>query len=295
MDCWVLPARPSRKEPGGRLERWPRWRRRAGDPEVVAIARRRKFSGSEKRRLLSEADRCKEAGTLGAFLRRERIYSSMITSWRKQVGVRRRGGTAPKRRGPKPDALGTASSATGARQRPSARQARARRARSSTPKKTVRGTGAADSRRQQRGRVMLAVAELTPQVGLSRACRAFALNRGLVCRDRARRSWDRLAVRATGGRGHGLRWHSRSPSGICCLAFSTASASRTWRRAAVFATLLDEGRYHGSIRTMYRAPGRPEPNRASAGVSEPIRPYAASLELLATSGPTRCGPGISAN
>ena len=57
------------------------------DPEVVAIARRRQFSGSEKRRLLAEAERCKETGTLGAFLRRERIYSSMITSWRKQVGV----------------------------------------------------------------------------------------------------------------------------------------------------------------------------------------------------------------
>ena len=57
------------------------------DPEVVAIARRRQFSGSEKRRLLAEAKRCKEAGTLGAFLRRERIYSSMIASWRKQVGV----------------------------------------------------------------------------------------------------------------------------------------------------------------------------------------------------------------
>jgi hypothetical protein len=74
------------------------------DPEVVAIARRRKFSGSEKRRLLSEADRCKEAGTLGAFLRRERIYSSMITSWRKQVDAADRTALAPKRRGPKPDA-----------------------------------------------------------------------------------------------------------------------------------------------------------------------------------------------
>ena len=42
------------------------------DPEVVAIARRRRFSGSDKRRLLAEAERCKEAGTLGAFLRRER-------------------------------------------------------------------------------------------------------------------------------------------------------------------------------------------------------------------------------
>src|SRR5450830_860838 len=74
------------------------------DPEVVATARRRQFSGSDKRRLLAEAGRCKAAGTLGAFLRRERIYSSMITSWRKQVGVADQMALAPKRRGPKPDA-----------------------------------------------------------------------------------------------------------------------------------------------------------------------------------------------
>src|ERR1700716_1687959 len=73
------------------------------DPEVVAIARRRQFSRSEKRRLLAEAERCKEAGTLGAFLRRERIYSSMIASWRKQVGMADQTALAPKKRGPKPD------------------------------------------------------------------------------------------------------------------------------------------------------------------------------------------------
>src|SRR5713101_5909406 len=73
------------------------------DPEVVAIARRRQFSGSEKRRLLAEADRCKEAGTLGAFLRSKRIYSSMLSSWRKQLEASDRVALAPKRRGPKPD------------------------------------------------------------------------------------------------------------------------------------------------------------------------------------------------
>src|SRR5674476_1492272 len=72
------------------------------DPEVVAIARRRKFSGSEKRRLLAEAERCKEAGTLGAFLRREGIYSSMIATWRKTVGGAAQAALAPERRGPKP-------------------------------------------------------------------------------------------------------------------------------------------------------------------------------------------------
>jgi transposase len=73
------------------------------DPEVVAIARRRNFSGSERRRLLAEAERCKEAGTLGAFLRREGIYSSMISTWRKKIGKADQAALAPKKRGPKPD------------------------------------------------------------------------------------------------------------------------------------------------------------------------------------------------
>jgi transposase len=73
------------------------------DPEVVATARRRQYSGSEKRMLLAEADRHKAAGTLGAFLRSKRIYSSMLSSWRKQLGAADRVALAPKRRGPKPD------------------------------------------------------------------------------------------------------------------------------------------------------------------------------------------------
>ena len=73
------------------------------DPEVVAIARRRQFSVAQKRALLAEADRCKAAGTLGAFLRRERIYSSMLSSWRRQVEVADQVALAPKKRGPKAD------------------------------------------------------------------------------------------------------------------------------------------------------------------------------------------------
>jgi transposase len=74
------------------------------DPEVFAIGRRRQFSGSEKRLLLAEADRCKEVGTLGAFLRRRHLYSSMLSSWRKQLGAADRVALAPKQRGPKPNA-----------------------------------------------------------------------------------------------------------------------------------------------------------------------------------------------
>ena len=70
------------------------------EAEVVAVARRRRFSGAEKRRFLAEADQCTAPGELGAFLRRERLYSSMLASWRKQAGA----ALGPQRRGPKPNA-----------------------------------------------------------------------------------------------------------------------------------------------------------------------------------------------
>jgi hypothetical protein len=41
------------------------------NPEVAAMAQRRKFSSGEKHRILAEADACKEAGEIGALLRRE--------------------------------------------------------------------------------------------------------------------------------------------------------------------------------------------------------------------------------
>lgn len=72
-------------------------------PEVFAVGRRRQFSASEKRALLAEAERCKAAGDLGAFMRRHHVYSSMLSSWRKQLGAADRVALAPKRRGPKPD------------------------------------------------------------------------------------------------------------------------------------------------------------------------------------------------
>jgi transposase len=92
-------AEGARRATGGTVS--PEEARR--DPEVVAIAKRRQFSGSEKRRLLADAERCKRAGTLGAFLRREGIYSSMISTWRKKVGGADQAALAPRKRGPKPD------------------------------------------------------------------------------------------------------------------------------------------------------------------------------------------------
>lgn len=69
--------------------------------EVSAKAQRRRFTVSEKLRILREADAAKEKGEVAALLRREGLYSSHLASWRKQ---RAEGqfGSSPRKRGPVP-------------------------------------------------------------------------------------------------------------------------------------------------------------------------------------------------
>src|SRR5450759_5000138 len=93
------------------------------DPEVVAIAKRRQFSGSEKRRLLAEAERCKEAGTLGG-LPAWRAHLLLDDCKLAQAGRRGRSdGARPKEAGAKARCLGTTDPAAAAPQRPTAPQA----------------------------------------------------------------------------------------------------------------------------------------------------------------------------
>lgn len=67
------------------------------DPEVTEKPKRRQFTAEYKRRILAEADACAEPGEVGALLRREGLYSSHLSSWRKQ----RDQGLKPKKRGRK--------------------------------------------------------------------------------------------------------------------------------------------------------------------------------------------------
>src|SRR3990172_3255525 len=73
----------------------------AREVEVVAQAERRRFTAEYKRRIVREADRCTKPGEIGALLRREGLYSSLLTTWR---AARDRGGLhglSPRKRGPK--------------------------------------------------------------------------------------------------------------------------------------------------------------------------------------------------
>jgi transposase len=54
------------------------------DPELVEQARRRSFTAEYKARILTEADACARPGEVGELLRREGLYTSHLTYWRKQ-------------------------------------------------------------------------------------------------------------------------------------------------------------------------------------------------------------------
>lgn len=71
------------------------------DPEVPEKPTRRRFTAEYKLRILRLAEACTEPGSVGALLRREGLYSSHLTVWRRQ---RERGaldGLKPKKRGRK--------------------------------------------------------------------------------------------------------------------------------------------------------------------------------------------------
>ena len=52
-------------------------------PEVAAKPTRRQFSAEYRLRILEEADRCTRPGEVGPLLRREGLYSSHLSAWRK--------------------------------------------------------------------------------------------------------------------------------------------------------------------------------------------------------------------
>lgn len=75
--------------------------RQVPNPEVPAKAQRRKFTAEYKLRIVREAERCKEPGEIGALLRREGLYSSLLTAWRREVERGARLALGSKKRGPK--------------------------------------------------------------------------------------------------------------------------------------------------------------------------------------------------
>ena len=71
----------------------------AADPEVSDKAVRRQYPAQYKLRILRQADRCTRLGEVGALLRREGLYSSLLAAWRRQRERGELDGLAGKGRG----------------------------------------------------------------------------------------------------------------------------------------------------------------------------------------------------
>ncbi len=87
-----VPAGPrGREEVDGEARGNGKWvdaaasRRRAAvpNPEVSSRPKRRRFSAAYKARVVEEAEGCTESGEIAALLRREGLYSSQLSAWRK--------------------------------------------------------------------------------------------------------------------------------------------------------------------------------------------------------------------
>ncbi|WP_404361446.1 IS3 family transposase [Methylotuvimicrobium sp. KM1] len=253
------------------------------DPEVVATAQRRQFTSSDKRRILDAADCCTQPGEIGALLRKEGIYSSQLATWRKQRAADQRAALAPQKRGRKTDPAQAEDrrvrQLTQDNERLRRRLAQAN-AIIDVQKKLCVLFGPADGRDAERVQLMQALNQLAPEVGLAPACAALNLNRSSVYREDARRR--HLAPVSV----------TRVPRPSAPLAFSTNERQQLLEvlnseRFAdcspyfVYATLLDEGRYIGSVRTLYRA--LEADGQSAERRRQRTHPIYTKPELLATS------------
>ena len=92
-----------RRATGGATESAPPAVPSGSDSEVVARAQRRRFSTADKRRILNAADHCSKPGEIGALMHREGVYSSSLSTWRRQREAAELAAVAPQKRGPKID------------------------------------------------------------------------------------------------------------------------------------------------------------------------------------------------
>ncbi|HSV31399.1 MAG TPA: IS3 family transposase [Atribacteraceae bacterium] len=219
------------------------------DPEVSEKPVRRRFTAEYKRRILREAEICKEHGQMGAFLRREGLYSSNLITWRRQAEQGTLEALSPKKRGPKerkpdPSIRRIAELEKEAQKlRHKLRQAEL----IIEAQKKIAGDTGETPRSGRREELMTVAGSLAKEVNVKQACNTLALPRCGFYR------WKRR-----NGIREEERRHSVSPLALSVeeqnVVLDVLHSDRFVDRApqAVYAALLDEGSYLCSVRTMYR-------------------------------------------
>ena len=214
----------------------------APDAEVVDKPTRRRFSPSYKLRVVEEADRCTEPGEVGRLLRREGLYSSHLTTWRKAA---RRGSL--RALSERTESAGGESAQAGAREHsPGARG---------------------------RDELVKAAEALATYVGVKPACDALRVARATFYR-RRRPSTGHQQPRPTPARALSEKERDEVFDMLCSERFVDRSP------AEVVATLLDEDVYLCSERTMYRVLASQVPVRERR--AQRSHPEYQKPELMAT-------------
>src|SRR5271166_868566 len=150
------------------------------------------------------------------------------------------------------------------------------------------GYAAGPSDRRDGGIVRTAIGDLTPTVGVRAACEAFDFPRSSFYR----KGFSGVVSPAAAAPARFVPRALDSAERDAVLACLHEERFQNSAPAAVYATLLDEGRYHCSIRTMYRI--LEDEGEARERRDQLVHPAYTKPELLAT-GPTSSGAGTSQN
>ncbi|MFH1635597.1 MAG: IS3 family transposase [Chloroflexota bacterium] len=224
----------------------------APDPEVPEKKPRRKHTAKYKLRILAQADVCTEPGQIGALLRREGLYSSNLTAWRRQkekgllqAMAHRKRGRRRKEKNPLADKVAQLE------REKRLLQQRLKKAETiiEVQKKNFRDpVNLSESGRQRKQQLMNAALELGNDIGQKPACEALLVPRATLYRC--------LGAKKTPNENTSQR--PTPPLSLCPEERQTVIEILHCQRFLddtpyqIYAALLDEGQYYCSIRTMYR-------------------------------------------
>ncbi|MDN3563090.1 IS3 family transposase [Paeniroseomonas aquatica] len=225
----------------------------AANPELSERPRRRSFTAQDKLRVLAEADRATTPGEIGALLRREGLYSSALTEWRRQREAGILGSLTPARRGPKPNQPNPLAADLAKAQQDNARlRLRLERAEAIIELQKKVGRPVANPAAADRQRQLLLMDSLLASppapVPIRDACAALGVSRASLHRRQRQQALPPAAplLRPSPPRALG------SAQRQVVLDLLRQPRFADLAPYEVYATLLDEGVYHCSIRTMYR-------------------------------------------
>lgn len=244
-------------------------------PQVLEKAKRRQFSAEYKQRILEEADRCTKPGELGALLRREGLYSSLLSIWRKQRDRGALNGLTVKKRGRKrKHRLQIEIDELRREKERLKKKLETAELVIDFQKKTLRHAGDSAGRdAEQRARVTM-VRELSRLTGIRRACETLAVPRVSYYREQNPKESSAASSRRSSFR----RIPDAKRSEV--IEIMNSEEFQDLAPPQIYTILLERGDYHCSERSMYRILA--ENRQARERRNQRRHPEYQKPELLAT-------------